>query len=53
MSGDVWLGLVKSGGRLVLGLVLVLPDLSVNGGSTVATRFTGNTMNLVGHRHGE
>jgi hypothetical protein len=38
---------------LVLGLVLVLPDLSVDGGSTVATRFTGDTMNLVGYRHDE
>jgi hypothetical protein len=48
-SGSVRRSLVA----LVLGLVLVLPDLSVNGGSTVATRFTGDTMNLVGHRHGE
>jgi hypothetical protein len=30
-----------------------LPDLSVSKGSTVATRFTDDTMNLVGHRHGE
>jgi len=52
MSGDVWLG-PASLVALVLGLVLVLPDLSVDGGSTVATRFTGDTMNLVGHRHGE
>jgi hypothetical protein len=38
---------------LVLGLVLVLSDLSVGKGSTVATRFTGDTMNLGGYRHRE
>jgi hypothetical protein len=38
---------------LVFDLVLVLPGEPVNGDSTVATRFTGDTMNLVGHRHGE
>jgi hypothetical protein len=31
----------------------VLLDLSVNGGSTVATGFTDDAMTLVGHRNGE
>ena len=30
-----------------------LPDLSVNGGSTVATRLTVDTITLFGRRHGE
>ena len=52
MSGDVWLGPTKSGG-VGTGLVLVLSDLSVSEGSTVATRFTAGTMNLAGRRYGE
>jgi hypothetical protein len=30
-----------------------LPDLTVNGGSTVATRLTVDTITLFGRRHGE
>jgi hypothetical protein len=52
MSGVVWLGPTKSGG-VGTGLVLVLSDLSVSEGSTVAIRFTAGTMNLAGRRYGE
>jgi hypothetical protein len=42
VSGDVWLGLAKSG-ALGLGLGLVLAGLSIKGGPATAIRIAGYT----------